>query len=63
MELVKDYPDERISKIFTMRYVDGYKNKVMPWKQVSEEIAMSIQGCINIHDSTIKKLKIKLKEI
>ena len=63
MELVKDYPDERISKIFTMRYVEGYKNKVMPWKQVSEEIAMSIQGCINIHDSTIKKLKIKLKEI
>ena len=63
MELIKNYPDERIAKIFTMRYIDGSKNKTMPWKNVSEEIDMSIQGCINIHDSTINKLKIKLKEI
>lgn len=63
MELIKDYPDDRISKIFNMRYIEGSKNKVMPWKQVSEHIDMSIQGCINIHDSTITKLKIKLKEI
>jgi len=63
MEIIKNYPDERIMKIFTMRYIDGSKNKTMPWKSVSEEIDMSIQGCINIHDSTINKLKIKLKEI
>lgn len=63
IEIIKDYPDERIIKIFTMRYIDGSKNKTMPWKSVSEEIDMSIQGCINIHDSTINKLKIKLKEI
>lgn len=63
MELIKDYPDERIARIFNMRYIEGSKNKVMPWKQVSQHIDMSIQGCINIHDSTINKLKIKLKEI
>jgi RNA polymerase sigma factor (sigma-70 family) len=63
MEIVGTYSDDRISKIFTMRYIEGQKNKVMPWKSVSESIDMSIQGCINIHDSTIKKLQIKLKEI
>ena len=63
MELLKDYPDSRISQIFSMRYVEGSKNKVMPWKEVSQKIDMSIQGCINIHDATVQKLKIKLKEI
>jgi len=63
MELLVEYPDSRISEIFNMRYVEGSKNKVMPWKQVSQRIDMSIQGCINIHDSTVEKLKIKLKEI
>jgi len=63
MELLKDYPDGRISQIFNMRYVEGSENKVMPWKSVSETLDMSIQGCINIHNSTIEKLKIKLKEI
>jgi DNA-directed RNA polymerase sigma subunit (sigma70/sigma32) len=63
MELLKDYPDSRISQIFSMRYVEGSKNKVMPWKEVSQKIDMSIQGCINIHDATVRKLKIKLKEI
>jgi RNA polymerase sigma factor (sigma-70 family) len=63
LDFIKEYPDERIEKIFTMRYVEGSKNKVMPWKSVSAELNMSIQGCINIHNSTIEKIKIKLKEI
>ena len=63
LDLIREYPDDRIEKIFQMRYIEGSKNKVMPWKNVSQKIDMSIQGCINIHDSTINKLKIKLKEI
>lgn len=63
MDLITEYPDTRISQIFNMRYIEGNKNKVMPWKQVSQKIDMSIQGCINIHNSTINKLKLKLKEI
>jgi len=63
MSLIEEYPDERISRIFDMRYIEGSKNKVMPWKNISEKINMSIQGCINIHNSTIEKLKIKLKEL
>ena len=63
MDAVNRYSDKRISKIFHLRYVEGHKNKVMPWKLVSQELGMSIQGCINIHDSTIKKIKNKLKEV
>tara|TARA_R110000824_G_scaffold21832_3_gene80979 strand:+ start:659 stop:1264 length:606 start_codon:yes stop_codon:yes gene_type:complete len=63
IELIQEYPDDRITQIFNMRYIEGSKNKVMPWRRVSEEVDMSIQGCINIHNTTIKKLKLKLKEI
>ena len=42
----KDHKDKRVEKIFEMRYITGEKNKVMPWKKISEELNMSIQGCI-----------------
>jgi hypothetical protein len=60
IEIIKDYPDERINKIFTMRYIDGEKNRVMPWKKISKELKMSIQGCINIHNQAIKNIQKKV---
>ncbi len=60
MGIIKNYSDKRIYKIFKLRYIEGYKNKVMPWKMISRNLDMSIQGCINIHDSTILKLQNKL---
>ena len=58
----KTHKDKRVEKIFEMRYITGEQNKVMPWKKISEELNMSIQGCINIHNSAIEKFKIELKE-
>ena len=58
----KNHQDERVEKIFEMRYITGEKNKVMPWKKISEELNMSIQGCINIHNSAIEKFKIELND-
>ena len=58
----KSHKDPRVEKIFEMRYITGEKNKVMPWKKISEELNMSIQGCINIHNSAIDKFKIELKD-
>ena len=49
--------DSRIEKIFNLRYVEGEKNKVMPWKNVCKHVGMSIQGCINIHNNFINKIK------
>ena len=58
----KKHKDKRVEKIFEMRYITGEQNKVMPWKKISQELNMSIQGCINIHNSAIEKFKIELKE-
>lgn len=54
--------DERIHKIFNLRYVIGKDNSVMPWKLVSQKMNMSIQGCINIHDAALKNIKYKIKK-
>ena len=62
IELSKKHEDKRVEKIFEMRYVTGEKNKVMPWKKISQELNMSIQGCINIHNSAIEKFKLELKD-
>lgn len=57
---IEDSEDSRVIKIFKMRYisVDG-KRKIVPWRKIAKEINLSIQGCINIHNSTLKKLKKK----
>tara|TARA_B000000557_G_scaffold264724_1_gene271279 strand:+ start:1239 stop:1835 length:597 start_codon:yes stop_codon:yes gene_type:complete len=61
IKAINEHPDIRVKKIFTMRYIQGERNKLMPWKKISKALDMSIQGCINIHNSTIEKLKTKIK--
>jgi hypothetical protein len=53
----QSYSDKRIGKIFHLRYVIGKNNSVMPWKNISSQLNMSIQGCINIHNSFIENFK------
>lgn len=59
MDYANSYPDIRVGKIFHLRYVEGKNNNVMPWKNISSELGMSIQGCINIHNSIIEKIQKK----
>lgn len=61
IKFINAHPDPRVKKIFTMRYIKGERNKLMPWKKISKELNMSIQGCINIHNSVVKNLKNKVK--
>jgi len=53
----QSYSDKRIGKIFYLRYVVGKNNSVMPWKNISSNLNMSIQGCINIHNAFIENFK------
>jgi len=39
-----------------MRYGSG-NNKLTPWRSIAEELCMSIQGCINVHNRFINKVK------
>jgi DNA-directed RNA polymerase specialized sigma subunit len=62
MSIIDNYKDQRISKIFKMRYIDASTNKVTPWKQIGDSLNLSIQGCINIHNKTISKIKKELSK-
>jgi len=59
--IIEHHPDKRVQKIFQLRYIDPQYNKLTPWKIVSNELKMSIQGCINIHNSAIKVIRKELK--
>lgn len=62
ISMIDNYKDKRVSKIFNMRYIDPSTNKVTPWKQIGEHLNLSIQGCINIHNKTISKIKKELSK-
>lgn len=57
MDMIKKDKDKRIHKIFTLRYLVGKDNKLMPWKDIckDKDVNLSVQGCINVHDKYIKK--------
>ena len=61
-EIIEKHPDERVRRIFKIRYVDPEFNKLTPWQKIGKELKMSIQGCINIHNSAIKIIRKTLKE-
>ena len=54
--------DERVKKIIDMRY-NGPHNKLTPWRIIAEKLNMSIQGCINIHNRFINKIKLQTKYV
>lgn len=62
LNVIERHPDSRVEKIFKMRYIIGNKNKVMSWKQIGEEMNLSIQGCINIHNSAVKMFQEQLEQ-
>lgn len=61
IKILKKDPDKRVFEIFKYRYLKGKNNGVMPWKEVSSQpsLLMSIQGCINIHNNFLKKIRKK----
>lgn len=56
MNEIENQEDHRIKKIFKMRYFDSSNNKLTPWRLIGEELSMSVQGCINIHNNFLKKI-------
>jgi DNA-directed RNA polymerase specialized sigma subunit len=58
-----NHKDERVTQIINLRYKIGEGNKTMPWKNISEKVNVSIQGCINIHDRFIQEIKKDLQNV
>ena len=69
LEIIQENYDERIYKLFRLRYIDAEGNKVSPWREVSKHIPSSrdpsrtitIQACISLHDKTLNKIRHGLK--
>ena len=53
--IVDKSKDERVRKIFKMRYSD--RKKTTPWKKIAKKLDLSIQGCINIHNNYLNQIK------
>jgi RNA polymerase sigma factor (sigma-70 family) len=62
LHLAENNPDKRVKKILDMRYCFGY-NKAHSWKEISEHLNMSIQGCIDIHNKFIQKIKKEINNV
>lgn len=62
LNITDSHPDQRVGKIFELRYKNGDKNKLLPWSKVSPHVGLSVQGSINVHDQAIKSIQSKLKK-
>lgn len=56
-DYLKNHRDERVKKIFELRYFSYKNNKIKPWRLIYKEIGLSIQGCINLHKKTIQEIR------
>ena len=61
-ECLREETDSRVKKIVDLRY-NTDNNKVRAWRVIASEIGMSIQGCINIHNKFIQKVKTKTQNV
>ena len=62
VELINSHRDERVKIIFKERYFGGEKGKLQTWKNIGEQVGVSAQGCINIHDRTLEEFKKQFKK-
>lgn len=56
--ILNQISDERIKKVFELRYLDVQKKKT--WKEIAEKLGMSHQTCVNLHRKGVRILKNKL---
>lgn len=62
MKLINDHPDNRVKTIFKERYFGGERGKLSTWKNIGDNIGLSAQGCINIHDKTLIEFQKQIKK-
>lgn len=58
MYIIDTLEDKRIKKIFEMRLFSGPKGD--NWREISEEVGLTHQACINLYNKAIELLKSKM---
>lgn len=61
INMILRHSDNRVKTIFYERYFCGERGKLKPWKKIADKINLSTQGCINIHNRTLKEFKNKIQ--
>jgi len=60
-KILSDMKDKRISKVFNMRYFGEIGKNGCPWSKIGEELGISTQTAINLHEKGAKLIRNKLK--
>ena len=60
-KMLDNEEDERIKKIIDIRY-NTSNNKLTPWRKAAEELGLSIQWVITIHNRFINKVKKQIQK-
>ena len=60
MNLLSEMKDKRISKIFNMRYFGETDKNKLPWSKIGQELGISTQTAINLHEKGAKMVRNKI---
>lgn len=60
LEFVNNLDDFNEKTVFFERYFHGNGFKLKTWEEVSKKVGFSVQGCINMHDRVVQKIKKEL---
>ena len=55
--LIDNHEDEKVKTLFKERYFSTKNGRLRPWKFVAPLIGLSIQGCINLHNTSLEKIR------
>ena len=58
---IESLEDERAKKILKLRYFSS-GSKIIPWKKIANEVQLSIQGAINVHDKYVAIIRKNIRK-
>lgn len=70
IDVIREMPDERVYKIFQLRYLESKGKRPTPWSKIEGQIPhannrkkfLTIQGCINLHNKALCEVRKFLNE-
>ena len=62
LNMINNHEDDRVKIIFKERYFGGERGKLKTWKEIGKTIGLTAQGCINIHEKTLKQFQKQIKK-